>query len=453
MNIVRALRNYLSFMLAGLALLTGGINARAATNGKASSSSADSSRHAAPDTTSEDELGFGEMSVAGLTLNDLSLYGYFATRFEKTFAEPGLEGNTIVKTDAPAEFIYTSFNLLVQHQITDKFKSFVNLNGAGGGTVDLRNFWGEYAASAAFNVRMGKIYRKFGLYNEILDAVPTYYGIEPPELFDGDHLLISRTTALMLYGSFGAGSGIFNYSVSTDNGEGDAAEGVIPLGYDLNYKFGGGDYTVGLSGYTSGGATTSDIGVGEGSPKSGVLPWMASDEFSVLGGYFEAKAGKLTVQTEYWRASHEAQREAEAVVAMINGGKPNAAQLARFLKNPGAGVNADNVNPRAKYTVTTWYVRAGLSHETRAGEVAPYVQWDYYSNPETIAKKKFGGDNEAGVADDGVFNKSTVGLVFRPIPQVAAKLDQSFHFYKFNGEDVNYWEIRFDVSLLFGQVF
>ena len=60
MSIVRTLRNCLSFMLAGLALLAGGINARAAINGKPSSSSADSSRHAAPDTTSDGGLGFGE---------------------------------------------------------------------------------------------------------------------------------------------------------------------------------------------------------------------------------------------------------------------------------------------------------------------------------------------------------------------------------------------------------
>ena len=450
------LQNYLRVLLISAGLLFGVTQVAAKSEGQGKGTSADSSRQAVSattDTTTEAEFGFGEMSVTGLTLNDLSIYGYFATRFEKTFAEPGLDAGRIVKADAPAEFIYPSFNLLLQHQMTEKFKAFINLNGAGGGTVDLRNFWGEYAASAAFNIRMGKIYRKFGLYNEILDAVPTYYGIEPPELFDGDHLMISRTTAFMLYGSVGSGSGIFNYSVSTDNGEGGAAEGVIPLGYDLNYKFGGGDFTVGMSGYTSGGATTSDVGVGEGAPKSGVLPWMAADEFSVLGGYFEARTGKVTLQTEYWRSSHEAERDPEAVVAMINGGKPNAAQRARFLKAPSATTEASNVNVQANYDITTWYVRAGLSQETRMGEFGPYVQWDYYSNPETIAKKTFGGDNEAGVADDGVFNKSTVGVVFRPTPQVAAKLDQSFHFYKFNGENVNYWEIRFDVSLLFGQVF
>jgi len=408
-----------------------------------------------PDTgqaANEDE-SLGEMTIAGLTLNDLNIYGYFSTRFEKTFAEPGVENGRIVKEDAPAEFIHPFFNVLMQHQITDRFKAFVNINGAGGQTIDLRNFWGEYAASALFNFRLGKIYRKFGLYNEILDAVPAYFGIEPPELFDSDHLMISRTTAFMFYGSLNTRIGSFNYSLSTDNGEGGAAKDVIPIGYDLNYKFGGGDYTLGISGYTSGGKTSSDIDLGSGSPKSGVLPWMAADEFTIFGGYVEGKIGALTLQAEYWTSPHTVARDPALVVSMIDGAKPNAHQLSRFLLNPAAAAAEANVRINDNYDVNTWYVRAGYSAETGIGEIAPYLQWDYYSNPETIAKKKFGGDNEAGVADDGVFTKSTIGVVFRPIPQVAAKLDQSFHFYKLNGEDVNYWEIRLDVSLLFGQVF
>ncbi len=403
--------------------------------------------------TEAEEISLGEMTVAGLTLNELNIYGYFSTRFEKTFAEPSLESGRIVKQDAPAEFIYPFFNVLMQHQITNKFKAFVNLNGSGGSTIDLRNFWGEYSASSFINLRLGKTYRKFGLYNEILDAVPTYYGIEPPELFDSDHLMISRTTALMMYGSLNAGGGSLNYSVSTDNGEGSAIKNVIPLGYDLHYKFGGGDFTIGVSGYTSGGKTVSDTPLGSGAPNGGVLPWMAADEFSVFGGYVEGNFGALTVQAEYWNSPHDIQRDPALVVAMINGAAPNTSQLRRLLINPGLGATEANVRTVDDYDVKTWYFRAGYSAETRIGEIAPYVQWDYYSNPETIAKKTFGGDNEAGVADDGIFNKSTVGVVFRPIPQVAAKLDQSFHFYELNGAEVNYWEIRLDVSLLFGQVY
>ncbi len=54
------------------------------------------------------------------------------------------------------------------------------------------------------------------------------------------------------------------------------------------------------------------------------------------------------------------------------------------------------------------------------------------------------------MADDGVFNKGTLGVMFRPIPRVAAKLDGRVHYYKFMGQDVSYPELRFDVSYTFG---
>ena len=111
----------------------------------------------------------------------------------------------------------------------------------------------------------------------------------------------------------------------------------------------------------------------------------------------------------------------------------------------------ENVNVIADYEVETWYFRSGYSLETSRGEVVPYFQWDYYSNPETIADKTYGGDNEAGLADDGRFSKATVGVAYRPVPQVAVKCDVSSHYFKFNGENVSYPEIRFDVSFVFGQ--
>jgi hypothetical protein len=401
----------------------------------------------------DEEFSFGEISIPGITLNSLNIYGYFSTKFEKVYSVPALQAGATVNVNEPAEFAYPFFNVLMQHQLHSKFKAFINLNGSGAGTMTVQNFWGEYAAADFFNIRIGKIYRKFGLYNEILDAVPTYYGIEPPELFDADHLLISRTTACMVYGGFKFGPGTINYSVSTDNGEGDPVAGTTPVGYDFNYKLGGGDYTLGISGYASGGKTTSDVELGDGSPKSGVLPWMASDKFSVLGGYFESKIRGLTLQAEYWRASHNAERDPDLVVTMINGANPNAAQRARFLKNPTGSVETANVKTIVAYEVETWYFRGGYAFESNIGEIAPYVQWDYYSNPEVIAKKKFGGDAEAGLADDNRFNKATIGLVYRPVPQVALKLDASSHQLQFNGKTESYIDLRLDVSFLFGQLF
>lgn len=386
-----------------------------------------------------------------LAQDPVLVYGYFSTRYEKSFAVPEWNGTSIEKRDSPAEFSYPFVNVMLQQQIGEQFRAFVNLNGSNASTIDIRNIWGEYSPSQYIQARVGKIYRKFGLYNEILDAVPTYYGIEPPEMFDGDHLLISRTTTLMLFGSAPLGVGALHYSVSTDNGEGsDISEKTFPLGFDLHYQFNGRDYTIGVSGYTSGGATNSDIALGEGSPKSGVLPWMAADSFSVFAGYVEAKIENLTLQFEYAQADHKAKRDPEAVLTLLGKAGLNTRQRERLLKNPAEGDSLANINTVGDHVIKTWYVRAGYSIETSIGEIAPYVQWDWYSNPETIAKKKYGGDNEAGVADDGVFSKATIGIVLRPIPQVALKLDGSSHIYKFHGEDTSYPEGRLDVSYTFG---
>jgi hypothetical protein len=382
----------------------------------------------------------------------VQVYGYFSTRLEKTFETRSASG--IVGEGSVPEWSYPFVNIMGQSRISDKIRVFFNLNGSKAAAVDIRNIWGEYSFSNAFSIRIGKIYRKFGLYNEILDAVPTYYGIEPPELFDADHLMISRTTTAMVYGACDLGGGSLQYSASTDNGEGDPLSspesGAVPFAYDVRYTFGGGDYTVGTSGYTSGGRALPNVDVGKGSPKSGVLPWMEFDHFNVMGAYAEARVGAFTVQGEYWSSSHNAMRD-PAKVVVIAPKANNDNQLARFLINPsGSKTSLANVNVVANFKVQTWYVRGGYSFETGIGEIGPYFQWDWYSNPETIANKTYGGDDEAGVADDGVFNKSTLGVLYRPSPEIAVKFDQSFHFYKYNGESVRYPEVRLDFSFTFG---
>jgi len=385
-------------------------------------------------------------------LNDLQIYGYISWRVEKVWEELGVDGagNTVTE-DAPREITLPSFNIMMQHQVDDKFKTFINLNGEEGETLQVNNIWGEYAHNQYFRVRVGKTYRRFGLYNEILDAVPTYIGIEPPELFDGDHLILTRETLAMIHGWTVLGPGELSYALTTDNGEGGAQDDNVPLGYDLRYSWGLGNYVIGTSGYTSGGATTSDVGLGEGSPNSGVLPWMAEDDFSIVGAFGEFLFGGLQLQMAYWKASHDAVRDPDSVVTVINNAGVNDAQLARFLVDPAGPVDVANVDTNGDYDVETWYVRTGYSFETARGEVVPYAQWDYYENPETIQSKTWGGDNEAGLADDGRFSKGTIGVVYRPQPAVAVKLDFSAHFQEFNGKDEMYPEVRFDVSYIFGR--
>lgn len=386
--------------------------------------------------------------------DELNLYGYLSWRIEKVWDELNIDenGNT-VKIDAPREIALPSFNIMMLHNISEKVKFFANLNGANAEDITVSNAWAEYKVSDALNIRLGKTYRQFGLYNEMLDAVPTYIGIEPPELFDQDHLILSRETLLMVHGWVPFGDGELRYSFSTDNGEGGPSEDDnIPLGFDLRYDASLAGYLIGVSGYTSNGDTVSDVALGEGSPRTGVLPWMAQDDFSVIGLYGQYEINSFKFQAAYWSSSHDATRDAEAVLTVIDNADINNAQRARFLKDPNAAATTDNVNLDGDYDVSTWYIRAGYSFYLNSGaEVLPYLQWDSYENPETIRNKTYGGDNEVGLTDDGVFTKSTIGIIYRPIPQVAFKFDTSTHFQKFNGKNESFSEIRFDASYIFGQ--
>ena len=380
---------------------------------------------------------------------DLDIYGYFSSRFEKTYNEPSLNNGSITEESAPAEIGLEGFNLMMQQSLNKKFRMYLNFNGADD-VLELVNYFGEYSHSQLINIRVGKIYRRFGLYNEMLDAVPTYFGIEPPEIFDGDHLMISRTTNVMIHGEMNIGSNILSYAFTTDNGEGGANEDLIPIGFDLNYAIGL-DAKIGISGYFSNGKNTPDKGVGEGSPSSGVLPWMSEDDFSVFGGYVEGSIAGFTIQFEYWNSPHDVTRDASAVVRMINGaGNLFDTQLERFLIDPNGAVTENNIVTTTSFDVENWYIRAGYPIAKDTYEVIPYFQWDWYSNPETIKSKTYGGDNEAGASEDGVFSKSTVGIVYKPITEVALKIDQSYHFYKLNGENVNYPEIRISLSYTYG---
>ena len=384
---------------------------------------------------------------------DVNTYGYLSWRVEKVWEELSVDGTgNTVTADAPRETTIPSFNIMMQSNVGENARVFVNLNGKDAEDVTVSNIWGEYKVNTLVNLRVGKTYRRFGLYNEILDAVPTYIGIEPPELFDKDHLILSRTTLAMMHGWVPLGDGELSYSLTFDDGEGGPTpEDNYPLGFDLRYDFNLGNSTVGMSGYSSNGDTTSDVSLGDGSPRSGVLPWMSADDFSVIGAYGEFQIHALKLQAAYWTASHDATRDADAIVTVVNNAGINANQRDRFLLDTTAPVTTANVDTNGDYDVTTWYIRAGYSFETSKGELVPYFQWDHYDNPETIENKSFGGDAEAGLTDNGKFSKSTIGIIYRPIPQVALKFDTSTHFQDFNGRSESFSEIRFDISYIFGQ--
>ncbi len=375
--------------------------------------------------------------------SNTSIYGYvegYVEKVEKTPTRSGGNGTTegqVTRVENAHEFQTPNVKFMVKNT-TGKYSSFLNID-ASEDSVTMSNAWVESKLKGDYlKARIGKMYRKFGLYNERLDAVPTYIGIEAPELFDGDHLLLTRTTNFMFHGEKDLGEGTLYYSLSTGNDERAGSE--IPLGGDVRYTLYGDDFewTLGTSFYLSHKAAPSK-GDEEGSPDGGVLNWMAEDKYEVLGFYTELKRKALTFQFAYYQADHDAIRDAAKVQKIQTTGL-NDRQLARFCD--GAAIATCTTNTSVNYKVKTWYVRTGYSIMTKSGEWTPYIQWDYYENPETIAYKKDGGDKEAGLADDGKFTKQTIGVVYKPNDSLALKLDASNHEQDIDGETVNYAEVR-----------
>jgi hypothetical protein len=384
------------------------------------------------------------------------LYGYINSNLQKTFDYPSLNsvnGMTRVQSD-PFEFTpVKNFHIYGKGNFNSKISYLFNL-ARKDDFVEIRNAWGNFMIYDLLQVRVGKMYRKFGLYNERLDQIPTFIGIEAPEMLDTDHLFLSRTTSFMVHGSKENPSGQISYALMTDNGENGPVKNMIPLGWDLRYKSFTNSLIIGTSGYASSitnVTTRSKVRVGAGAPDGGILPWMSNDRFNVTGMFMEKQFGKLLLQSEYYRASHIAKRDPAAVMTLLNEADINDGQRERFFgdKAAEAVLTSDDVIVDTRFIVQTFYIRLGYNVQKGATQLVPYLMVDWMSNPEVIQNKKFGGDDEAGLADDGKFLKPSVGVVYRPIQNVAIKFDGSYHTQNFNGEKISYPELRLDFSFAF----
>lgn len=403
------------------------------------------------------DLSLEELLNIKLYDDQFKLYGFVNANVEKVFNIPATnnEGRTITESEPIAWSPVQNFHIYGSGNLSQKISVFFNL-AYSDNRIEVRNAYGNFKLSNFWQLRVGKIYRRFGLYNEKLDQIPTFAGIEPPELFDQDHLFLTRTTNLMLHGYRELRQGKFSYTLSTGSPEGSSTHDVIPLGWDFRYQSDRSGILVGTSGYTSsanGQPTTATVAFGEGSPRGGILPWMDADQFTVLGGFLEKRINKLLIQTAYWTAHHQAIRNADHVLTIINQAGINQAQRDRFLganaQTPDAELTPDDVITEVDYSLYTFYARVSYNIKSSIGQFVPYVFYDVLSSPEVIADKTYGGDNEAGITDDGRFSKVSLGMVYRPINQVAVKLDVSSHAQKFNNEQLSYPEVRLDFSFGF----
>ena len=209
----------------------------------------------------------------------------------------------------------------------------------GAEALEIRNAYGNFLIKDFFQIRIGKMYRNFGLYNSKLDQIPTFIGIEPPELFDTDHLFLTRTTSFALHGEIPIGKNQISYFLSTENGEGGPRKSVLPLGWDLRFKSNDNNLIFGTSGYLSGGYVspiTNDLNpISEG----GVLSWMQNDRFYVFGLFVEKKIGNVLLQSEVYLSPHDALRDATKTLDIVKNATISENQRDRFL-----GENKDKTN-------------------------------------------------------------------------------------------------------------
>ena len=369
---------------------------------------------------------------------DTRLYGYLNAFLEEiaplTSKRPlayDRAASQVLKEQDPIDFNVDAF-VMIQGTIGNRYRYFLNVAALGAGDpiestgIEIRNAWVEaslYGQTLA--VRAGRMYRRFGLYNEILDATPTFIGIKEPEILDDDHLMITRTTNLMLLGAHVKDSHKLEYSITTGRDERESNQ--IPLGADVNYNY---EHTlkIGVSYYDSMGKAKPGVAVGEGSPKGGVANWMAEDRYRVFDAYAQVMKGPLIAQLEYCIARHRATRDPAATLRLADpGANLSPAQYRRFFTDPFDDTAPTELDVRrdATYTAQTAYFRLG--YELRGGTFTPYLQVDYYKNPEIVPLEEFGGDNEAGFDDRGRFLKGSLGFMYRPIPPIALKLEYGSH--------------------------
>jgi hypothetical protein len=403
------------------------------------------------------DLSLEELLNLELVDRTFYLYGYINSNLQKTFDYPYLDAeSSTARISDPGEWEpVKNFHIYGKGNLTTRISYLFNL-AKNDEFIEVRNAWGNFSIREGLQVRVGKMYRKFGLYNERLDQIPTFIGIEAPEMLDADHLFLTRTTNFMIHGTFKNSREEFSYAVMTDNGENGPLKKLIPLGWDLRFKSYNKSFIIGTSGYMSSlssTTTTSTVSLGDGSPAGGILPWMSGDRFLVAGLFLEKQIGNLLIQSEFYSSDHKAMRDPSAALQVIREAGISRFQRQRFLGDNASKDDAllteDDVIKKANYKVQTWYVRLGYNVVSNIGQFVPYVFLDWMSYPENIANKDFGGDNEAGIADNGKFMKPSVGVVYRPIPAVAIKLDGSYHTQRFNGKDVMYPELRLDFSFAF----
>jgi hypothetical protein len=382
-------------------------------------------------------------------------YGFIEELFNATTAEPNGDQRAnggIARAKSVLDLALPAFHIMAQGTLYERFHFYFNLAAPDSDEplvdvpVGLRNAWLDTSLFGDYlSLRLGKLYRRFGLYNEILDTSPSFIGVETPASITGNRPLLTRTTNLMVHGRASFGSSTISYAFTAGKDERSRDDLIFSPGFDLKYDW---DSTilVGTSFYTTAGTVLPDIAPGEGSPAGGVAPWMDHDRFQVYGGYARLTMGAFLLQGEAWFSPHTATRDPDKVLLTArNATSFSVANRAR-LGVDASSTNADQVHTVAHYTYSTIDMRAAYTFEFGSGdepvELTPYLSWEYNRDPESIVDRRYGGDGEAGQSPRGIMMHNRLGCIIKPVPVVAIKTEVTVGLFDYGNHyatDLEFW--------------
>jgi len=384
----------------------------------------------------------------------LSFYGFLDAGTEKYY---GIDGTEVANyKDENWEFKQPRFHLYGVSHLSKTFTVFFNLgHTVSTKNLELTNAWGNIKIKEGLQLRLGKMYRRFDLFNERLDQTAAIIGIDPPEMYDPTQYILPIYSLAMLHGNLPIKKSVFSYALMLNNGESGAEKNVLPLGWDFRLK--NDKFLVGTSGYLSNIGTNfslPSVGFGKDTPEGAIRPWIQSEKYWVTGFYGEALLGNFSIKSGYYFSYHQAFRNPDKVLEVIQNVRLEKDHLKRFVgtanyQKPLAELSSKDIIVATNYWVQTFYVRLAYNIYTPQGQFIPFLFADYIENSETIPDKNYGGSSKMGLADDGAFFRPTVGLMYKPIDNVAFKSELSFYNAEILDKKLSYPELRFQVAYMF----
>jgi hypothetical protein len=163
---------------------------------------------------------------------------------------------------------------------------------------------------------------------------------------------------------------------------------------------------------------------------------MEKDKFNAYGAYMRLKHIGFLLELEYWGSEHKGQRNVTQIQALEHTTYLNPTQLQRFGLDGSTITRDDEIPLKANYKITSYLMRLAYTLETEYGLVTPYINYDHYKNPETIAAIQYGGDSKSGRSQDGKFEKFSFGIILKPIPAIAVKAGYNNSRVKFNNQSI-----------------